>query len=826
MSWKVPQSSSSPPSTPGANRRPGNSLASHPSTTPAGPPPSSTNSFTPVGPPPLSPLGSSRPNSQHAAFLSKPNFAMNLITRRDPNSAAHQTYQPSRGGRPLGNSNSLISNLTDSRCVNITKGQSSTRNPSQQGYSSESDDVHEPGEDDMNEEGASEESERETRDEYLPQDSILGAPSRNQSFWNEEYSGHGSPLVDGMPRGVKRSRGGATISQGSFNGDRKIRSNKKDSAIPTLAKNMTSQFRVAHLDDPDKLILRTESAMGRFHTPEYVAAGQEPAREAIISNIVEDLSRIWRTFVDHPVDGLHTQNDYIIGIGPDENAPGLPKASFLATLLLQLHHPPPAKGKQASAVPLFNQSMNLIESQQYPIVPPNLTAIPKILVDWLQDNYSPYTVATKNLISHKPNPTAHVNYWDLVLSLTLRGQLSAVLNILRLSDFKRAWTAREDERGQDGYHGTQLGNIERVIDRAVQLFELCPVLQDDDWNVTGSAWHIFRKRVEHASDYLTNFAEGRDRDLDPLDPAFEASNFGIKNPSMKLSQSSRQAESKVPWSIYQNLKAIYGVFLGGSTEIISCAQNWVEATIGLTIWWDGDDDDDEFVMGSSAMSRRALRHSVSRGARLVDINHTAAYLRRLASAFGQSTDTSDETMFQINPINVMEVGLASLCEGNVEQVLAFLRGWSLPISSAVVQIASLGGWYNPSAGATIMAGFNESDLMVLSSYDQADEFLTRDGILIEYGEALFDKDDLQDPEEQNFKEGWELSLAVLIRLDDTIKATNIVGDLLSRISLRSDQRVDKIIDICQEFGIQKEAEGIAEVRRVFRDCVGRELIGK
>lgn len=738
-----------------------------------------------------------------------------MISRRDPNSPTLRTHHPSRGERTFGNKHPRDSNTADSRRTNTINGQSFTSSPPREGYSSESDDGNEPGEEDLNEEGVSEESERGTMDEDSPQDSILGASSRNHSFWNEDYSGYGSRLGVEMPRGIKRSRGGATISQGPFHGDGKVHSKRRDSAIPTLAKNMASRIGIANLDDPDKLILRTESIMGRLYNPEYVAEGQEPVQEAIIPTVVEDLSKLWQTFVHRSVDGLHMQGDYIIGIGPDENAPGLPKASFLATLLLQLHHPPPAKGKQASALPLLNQSMNFIEPQQHPVVPLNPTALPKVLLDWLQDNYCPYTVATKNLIAYQPNPTAHVNYWDLVLSLTLRGQLSAVLNLLKISDFKRAWTAREDERGQDGYHGTQLGNIERVINRAILLLESCPALQDGDWNVTGSAWHMFRKRVEHASDYLANFAEGRDRDLDPLDPAFEASNFGIKNPSMKLSQSSRQAESKVPWSIYQNLKAIYGIFLGGVTEIISCAQNWVEVTTGLTIWWDGDDDDDEFVMGSSAMSRRALRHSVSRGARLVDINHTAAYLRRLASAFEQATDTSDETMFQINPINVVEVGLASLCEGNVEQVLAFLRGWSLPISSAVVQIASLGGWYNPSAGGAMMAGFNESDLMVLSSYDQRDEVLTRDGILVEYGEALFDKDDLQDPEEQNVKEGWELALAVLIRLDDTIRANNIVGVLLSRIPLRSDQRVDKIIDICQEFGMQREAEGISEVRRAF-----------
>lgn len=687
--------------------------------------------------------------------------------------------------------------------------------PPQERYYNHSDDGEEPGEEDLNEEDYSEESERGTTDEDSRRNSVFGASSVKNSIFGEDYSGYGSHLDVAIPRGIKRSRGGATIPQRSYRMDGKIRSPNKDSAVPTIAKNMASRLGAASLDEPDQLILRTESIIGRLFSSEYAAEGQDQVQEAIIPTVVEDLRRLWQTSAEQRVGGLYTQGDYVVGIGPDENAPGLRKASFLAALLLQIHHPPPAKGKQASALPLLNISLHSMKSQRYSDSPLHQTALPKVLIEWLESNYCPYKIATKNLLTHEPNPTAHVNYWNLMLSLTLRGQLSAVIKILKVSDFKAAWTAREDGQGQDGYHGTRLGNIERAINRAIQLLELCPSLQDDDWNVTGSEWRIFRKRVEQASEYLANFAEGRDRDLDPLDPAFEASNFGIKNPSMKLSNSSRQAESLVPWTIYQNLKAIYGILLGGVTEIISCAQNWVEATTGLTIWWDGDDDDDEFAMGSSAMSRRSLRHSISRGARLVDINSTAAYLRRLASAFGQATDDSDETMFQINPINAVEVGLASVCEGNIEGVLALLRGWSLPIASAVMQIASLGGWYNPSAGNAMMAGFNESDLMVLSSYGQPDEGLTRDSLLIEYGEALFDKDVLQDPEEQDAKEGWELSLAVLIRLDDTVRANTIVGDFLNRIPLRSDQRVDKIVDLCQEFGMERAAEGIAEVRRAF-----------
>src|ERR1700694_5959509 len=60
--------SSSPPSTPGrsstAGARQYSFGASNPSTTPAGPPPSSAGSFTPAGPPPSSVFGSSRFETQ------------------------------------------------------------------------------------------------------------------------------------------------------------------------------------------------------------------------------------------------------------------------------------------------------------------------------------------------------------------------------------------------------------------------------------------------------------------------------------------------------------------------------------------------------------------------------------------------------------------------------------------------------------------------------------------------------------------------------------------------------------------------------------------
>ncbi len=738
---------------------------------------------------------------------------MNMGSRRDPNYPTSDTRHASGALRTSGNKYHGQSNAADSGRSGTIRGESFASSPPRELYSNdenypESDEGNELGEEDMDEEGYSEESEPAAMAEDSGRHVTRGASVSNRSLISEDYLGNGARLGVEMPRGVKRSRGGAAIGQRSSEGGRKSRS-KDDSAVPTIAKNMASQLGIAKLTDPDGLILRTESIMGRLYAPENTAEGQEQVDEANIAKAVQDLISFWHTFPDCHVDGADP--DYFARLS-SENASGLQKASFLAMLLLQLHHPPPVKGKQSFALPHQNKSSHLTDSSQYSSGSLNSTALPKVLIDWMHDNHNSYALVTKKVLTYQPNPTAYVNYWEALLSLTLRGQLSEVIRILKLSDYKHARTASDEGRGESGYHPMQLDNIERVISRAVQLLEHCPALQDGNWNVAGSEWRIFRKYVEQASIDLTNFAEGRDRDIDPLEENFEASNFGIKNPSKRRSQLSREAESLVPWSIYENLKSLYGIMLGGATEITTSANDWIETTIGLTIWWDGDDDDDDFAMGNSTRSRRSLRHSISRGARLVDINNTAAYLRRLASSFEQATGEYDKEMFTINPLEPVEVGLACVFEGNIEGVLGFLRAWSLPIASAVIEIASLGGWYTSAAGSGMMAGFNESDLMVLSINGPPDQGLTRDSVLIEYGEALFDKENLEDSEEQEFKEGWELSLAVLIRLDDTIKANSIVGDLLNRIPLRTDQRVDRILDICQELGMEREAEGIAEVR--------------
>lgn len=604
----------------------------------------------------------------------------------------------------------------------------------------------------------------------------------------------------------KETPGGSSMSHGY--GAEKPRSFKKDSVIPVIAKNIASQLVIASIDETDDLIMGTEALVSQIYD---LSEGQESELESTLSNVSDKLTDLWNRSVEGSAGSSSLTGDYA-RIGPDVRAPSFHRAVYLATLLLKLRHPPSAKGKQAFAP---SRTTRPLKSST---LPQNPTAVPKVLIDWLDEHYSPYKAATLSLLTHEPNPTAHSNYWDILFSSVIRGRIALVAKILQKSDFKEACTAKEDGLGQSGYGGVLLENIRVVIDRAIRLLELCPALRSENWNVPGSEWILFRKHVEQCLDDLTTFAEGRNRDLDPGQSTFQAPNFSIKIHSTTLSETTRRAESKVPWTVYQNLKALYNLLLGQDTEIISLAQDWIEASTALTIWWAGNDDDDGFAGGSLSMSRHSIRRSQSRSTRLVDVNPQVAYLRRLAFAFDRVTNGSENVIFEVSPVDPVEVGLASIFEGSLEGVILLLEGWSLLVAAAVIEIASKGGWYEEYSSGGAMNGFDESDLMVLSSYGQESRTSKKDSILIEYAEALSKKGVLwQGPQEST--EGWELSIALFSRLDDNRTAKKKFSQLLQRIPLVSDLRADKLLSVCRSADMDKEAQIIAEVRYLKLDIL-------
>ena len=825
--------SSSPPSTPDSRKVNGYGHDLNPSTTPAGPPPSSTASLTPAGLPPSSLFGSSQLEPSKRLFRRSSDFLSSFSSPKDPKNPFVDTHRPLKTPPKLARahfSESEASNFARSNPSKYRWGENSSHRrlydndeliPDQhvteeeeEEEEHEEDEEEGPGDDDY-----SRVSEQSDMDVELDGDNQLNGVSNVRDsvmdeslidFGDLKYSQNSSLSHMGTPRGIKRSRGGTALSQSTTSTTKgKIKAPRNDSSISILAKDMVTQFGVAKLDEPDDLILRTDTLVSQLYASSAVEEEQEKNLDDALPLVSEGLTSLWQAYHEEASSKSPTPDG---GIGPSNDAPALQKAIYLALLLLQLHHPPAAKGKQflATSQPnrrtLFSSSSGVSSFSQKP------SPIPKVLIDWLDEYHCPFRIAINNFANYQPNPTAHLSYWDILLSLTLRGQVFQVLKIFINSDFRHAYTAREDGLAQYGYHGILLGNIQRVVDQAIQLLKQCPALQDGDWQVTGNEWQIFRKRVEQTMRDLAVFSEGRDRDVESIDTNFEAPNFGIKSPSTALSKSARQIESQVPWTVYQNLKAMYGIMLGGTSEILASSQDFVDATLALTIWWDGSEDHDEVSVGSLAITRRSLRQSQARSVRLVDVNPTTAYLQRLSYGFELATDDSDETLFQVSPVSPVEVGLASVFEGNIDDVLSFLRAWSLPVAAAIVELGSMAGWYESPPGLSTMNGFNETDLMILSNYEQPERRINRDGVLIDYAEALAKKEFLRDSRRHSSSEGWEMAIGTLTRLDETALAHKKVGDLLNHVPLRTDKRVDRILGICLELGMRKEAQSIAEVK--------------
>ena len=618
---------------------------------------------------------------------------------------------------------------------------------------------------------------------------------------------YGSSVFSATPRGTKRSRGGAAIIPSPSNGTAKLLGAKKDSPIPSIVRDMATQMGLPMVKESHNFITGTEDLVSQLRAS-TLGESKELAMETAIPTVVEKLIETWQSCRKADLMSANSMGSPN-GVLPDDKIPDVYKATFLAGLLLQLHHPPMAKGLQALAVPRVNGrdpfSLHSLHREYKP------TAIPKLLLDWLNKSHRPYDAMVEQISTHDPDPTAHAGYWDMVLSMVIRGKISDIVGLLKRSQFQHARTARDDGQSSIGYEGSMLRNVDRAVKMAVQVLEICPALQEDDWDLTGTSWVLFRKRVDQALKDLTAFAEGREWDSEPKALSFEAANFGISHPDPKLSRSARAAESQVPWAVYQNLKIMYGIILGETSEIISSAQDWIEAAIGLTAWWNGEEDE-EILVGSLAMTRLSLRKSQKKGSRLVDINPTEAYLRQLAYAFDKITDEDNGELFQISSINPVEVGLASLFEGDVEGVVGLLRGWSLPVASAVAEVASLGRWYNPGPSDGVVKNFDESDLLVLSGSESHETTINLDSILVDYAEKLVDLGILGDHDkDKDSPEGWELAIQLFSRLQDTKVAKKKLLSLIQRLPLESEERVDKIMRTCKAFSIEKEGLKIAEV---------------
>lgn len=596
---------------------------------------------------------------------------------------------------------------------------------------------------------------------------------------------------------------------------------KKPSAMPSILHNLAARSRIAPVKEPSEMILKTEDALGKLSDELKAAEFKHVDFDAVLAKVSKELAENWQTCADES--GIDRPYGAHSGIGPGEQAPNLVKATFLTSLLLQIHHPSRETPPTANINPMRTGAAGMVKAMTRPPIPKPL---PQVLLGWLSENHASQTKDLQALKYVEPNPTASSNFWDITIASVLRGRLADAADVLRSADFNYARSALEDGLPQTGYRGAQLQNIQRCVNKALQILESCPGTQSEDWEVTGLDWSQYRKRVLSAVTDLEEFAEGEERDESVVpvpENRFQAVNFGLstfnpnKNP-ISFAQSARMAESRVPWSIYQSLRSIYRIILGDPSAIKAKSQDWVEATIALTAWWDGEDDSGSNMdFGATSSSDNFQDFLRSRGpknhVRAVDRNMRGAYLDRLELALSHTTsDASDNADFRPNTLSSVEVGLASVFEGNVQGVLELVQTWSLCVAAAVAEVASLGGWFESGSSQKTLPGLSENDLMVLS-YGQDNKsparHLHKDDILHSYAFGLYDRTVIED--EHSSREGWELAIEVLSRFDDANQMKKAVSEIVDKLPLESPDQLDKLVVLCSELELEDQGRRVSEV---------------
>ncbi|KAK8194416.1 hypothetical protein M8818_007607 [Zalaria obscura] len=737
-----------------------------PSTTPAGPPPTNhtSYSFTPAGAPPASVFGSSLADGNSMFPMSKPAFAPSGHLN-SPSLKAPLHTNPFGSFQPV-----------NSKPAQKPFGFNAPTSSPPQAYAQEED--------------YDQDAEGEVDDQAMDVDTTgrgFSRPSTQASLFGQPAGAMTSP------RGFKRSRRGDVMDR-SFRSSTNSVLEKRTSAYTGIAKSIAAGIRGPALEEPDELVLKSEQLLADLH--QHITRGQHMALEDHVADTVSQIAGLWER---------SAQKETMPGsIGPKATKSNITKANYLASLLLQLHHPRSIQSGAVQRQSLTGHSKKFSSLATRPATTP----VPKALLDWINTYHNPFPEDVEEVLECDPAPSAHERFWDVIYATIVRGKLDTAIELFESAGFDYAESAIEDGYDEPGYRGRQLASVQHVVSQCVQLLRSCPAVTDNDWDTRNTDWALFRNRVRNTLYDLEAYAEGDSADRNG---ANGDSNVFQRSTNLSMSTASRRAESKVPWTVYENLRAVYGQLQGQREEIMLCCQDWLEASIFMTAWWNGDDE--EAPGGSLAASRHSLARA--QHTRHVDVSPLTAYRKKLLKAFASVTDQPEDTVFGVNTVDPVQVGLALVCEGNVEGLLEILRKWSAPIGAAVVEIASAGGWL-PQArprSAGIMEGLDQDDLMVLShGQEQQQGDVRMDDILIGYAELLLGRDEFRSQDGRTVREGWELACRVLSRLDSLDTAQRKLRELLERVELDSAERVDRVLDVCNELGLPGQAQTVSEVK--------------
>ncbi|KAI1332589.1 hypothetical protein F5Y16DRAFT_356003 [Xylariaceae sp. FL0255] len=811
MAFRFTEFASSSPSTPERSSKKSSAFAfgGHPSTTPAGPPPpSSAPSFTPMGEPSPSFLQSSI-----GAMTSKPktpNFG-----RPNLRSSSKSTSKGSRGplGRSIHGSTRQPSSLSreyhgededqdeeedaeGEEDYNIQKSrpgtfampydddsEDDTDLPHLDAHHDDEHDEEDAYEDEEDAEGGPEMTIEDVV-EYDIEEDLLREIAESGSFADPMHNTDGDDLLMlATPAADERVRREATdIYRASAL--RSSMAQKRELKYAELAKGLYGHLGFVRVSEPDDVLLQTETVVNRLYDEGVGAEDNEEKLDMTLSQAcVSLINDIWTPHVENlPM----VQDEHSAKVGPSSNAPAFEKAMYLSNLIFRIHHTPPIPDAfGGSRTPL----------------------LPEILFQWQHNEHNLDGDQLDIILNHRPAPAAHSLFWQAIFNTLVRGDIRGAMRLLRGA----AWeSTKKSHRGESAYVGQTLSNIKRAVEDLCQTMQACPAVSDNSWDIRSSDWTLFRLKAKAAKEALISFAEGNGRAAGRFNDSGMSDSFGG---SGSLTGLARKAESQIPWDIYENLQSLYAVLIGEPDAILAAAQDWCEATIGLLGWWDNGHN----------KAHRGLSHS-----RSIQLSHAndEDFFDRLAL----SLHTATESEFHFNSADAVEAGVVCAFEGNIEGVVGFLRLWSLPVASSVAEIASLGRWLPAPEPQNLitMDEFDMEDLEVLGlnkSSGPDDKDGIKDTTLIHYARGLKGRKQIvsRTPRGTVSRDGWELAVQVVGRMDSHERSEQMVQELLqsvmSTIDEHSRSTVDKIWALLNDLGMINFAEDTAEA---FGDILAKD----
>lgn len=792
--FQVPAGSSSPPSTPDRSSR-GSGRKNpftfdDPSTTPAGPPPSSAGSFTPAGAPTASFMGSSimrgmtTGNSKqqpqfNSASGGTASGTKNLFTAGSQKRNAVPLGRSIRAGKAVGQPSRLSRSVVMGEEEEESEEEAEIARPVGGGrpgtFAMDYDDSYDDEDDEEEERFADRDNSREQRQvhEDYDADMWLDMPATTPRGGRGEIGDESDLMMLNTPAATERVRREAEdIFRASSMQAGAAR--RREHRAAALAKDIYTQMGTAEITEAPQVILGTEAMINRLYDDGVGESDDEEKLEDTLATVAGRVAKLWQGYVDK----LPAQDEeHGAEIGPGPHASPFEKANYLAHLALQVHHSRYDDGGQEKPEPL-----------------------PATLFGWLSEYHNLYAGQIEDVLRHRPSPACHSLFWESIFISLLRGNVEDAINLLAEAGWGHV---KRSQRSEYAYSGQALENVQRAAEDTIAMLETCPG-REDNWEIWSSDWTLFRVRAQGSLEHLRRFAEGKGS-------AMGESTFAASSRSRSsMAGLARRAESQVPWEIYENLNIVFDIVLGSQDAIIGAAQDWCEATIGLFGWWD-ERRSDKGGMAAS-MSRSQALVLASGGASDVE-----SYLDRLARAFHVTLDSD----FHYNSTSPLEVGMACVFEDNIKAVIGLLRGWSLPIASAVAEIASLGRWLPPHrpSGAFGFDDLDMDDLEVLGmdpgAPDEVDGI--KDSTLVQYAQALADYEELASVRDKTgvAKDGWELAINVLGRMDSPERSEEMVGllvrHLLEGLHVDSSATVDRIWALLNGLGMIPFAEETAEV---------------